>query len=85
MLTCMKDVDLLMEEARTDSGNQNETKFQAMIFRTSHGWIPLELITETKLNETLTLAHDLFGVETMIFTTVPFSNNIQTQQEFFKK
>ena len=43
-----------------------------------------ELITEAKLNKTLAVAHDLFGVETAIFTTVPFSNNIQTEQDYLK-
>ena len=46
----MKDVDSLMNEARRNSVDHNATKFQAMIFRISHRWVPLELITETKLN-----------------------------------
>ena len=83
----MEDVDLLMDETRNVNVETNRTmegNFQAMIFRISHGWIPLELITEAKLKETVTLAHDLFGVETIIVTTVPFTNNIQTEKDFLQ-
>jgi len=58
--------------------------FDAMVFRIPHGWISLESITEEKLEETVALAHELFGVSSVIFVNVPFSNNIQTTSDFQK-
>jgi hypothetical protein len=53
----------------------------ALIFRVMHGWIPFEEITAQALEETVELAHELLGVKTIIFVTVPFSNNVRTEQE----
>jgi len=57
-------------------------KFDAMIFVIPHGWMSLGQITKEKLIETTTRAHELFNVDTIIFTTIPFSNNIITVLDF---
>ena len=53
----------------------------AFIFRVMHGWIPFEEITVQALKETVELAHELLGVKMIIFITVPFSNNVKTEQD----
>ena len=53
--------------------------FDVMIFNIPHGWIKWSDITIESFRETVELAGSQFGVETVIFITVPFSNNIKTR------
>lgn len=74
------DVNMLLEHLSSGGSEDRDAgrnKFHAMLFRIPHGWIDLNEITEQRLNETVEVARDLFGVDTIIFTTVPFSNNIE--------
>jgi hypothetical protein len=48
-------------------------KFDVMLFRIPHGWLSLNVITESKLQEALLLAHTLFGVHTVIIHTLFFN------------
>lgn len=62
---------------------RNETigSFDVVVFRIPHGWIDLSNITEAKLSETVELANELFGVQHVIFMSLPFVNNIMTAQD----
>jgi hypothetical protein len=55
--------------------------FDAMVIRIPHGWIPLEEITAKVLNETVQLAHELFGVSVIVFVSMPFVNNVVTKKD----
>eukprot|EP00629_Pelagomonadales_sp_RCC1024_P015182 CAMPEP_0119281218 /NCGR_PEP_ID=MMETSP1329-20130426/24269_1 /TAXON_ID=114041 /ORGANISM="Genus nov. species nov., Strain RCC1024" /LENGTH=367 /DNA_ID=CAMNT_0007281825 /DNA_START=564 /DNA_END=1664 /DNA_ORIENTATION=- len=62
--------------------SSNVTRFDAMIFQIPSGWISLEHVTAERLEETARTAHDLFSVDTVIFLTAPFTNNVQTTSDF---
>ena len=51
------------------------------IFRIMHGWLDFSEITEELLQETVEVAHEVLGVKTVIFITIPFSNNVKTEQD----
>ena len=65
------------------TGSRNETigSFDVVIFRIPHGWIQLSSITETKLNETVALANELFGATNVVFLSLPFVNNVMTMDD----
>jgi hypothetical protein len=64
------------------TGKQKKTvHFDSMVFRIPHGWITLNKVTEESLQQTVKLAHELFGVSTVVFVSMPFINNIQTMQD----
>ena len=44
--------------------------FDAMIFRIPHGWLSLNLITRERLEASLLLARELFGINTAIVQTL---------------
>lgn len=52
-----------------------------LIFRIMHGWISFTDITIEALQEVVDLSHELLGIKTVIFMTVPFSNNVKTKQD----
>jgi hypothetical protein len=62
------DVDQLLNETKSRS-------FDSMIFRIPQGWITLADVNEESLTETVTTAHKLFGVSSVIFVSLPFVNN----------
>ena len=71
--------------ARYDDKNQTTKQtmvsFDSMVFRIPQGWISPNQVTEQSLQETVGLAHELFGVSTVIFVSLPFVNNYQTMQD----
>jgi hypothetical protein len=66
-----------------DDANATRTvgSFDAMVLRIPHGWIPLEAITVPALHEAVAMAHELFGVSTMVVVTLPFANNVVTMKD----
>jgi len=58
------------------------SSFDAMIMRIPHGWIGLEEITAKSLNESVYLAHELFGVKTIVMISLPLVNNVQTLDQY---
>lgn len=56
--------------------------FDVMIFRIPcPGWIPMEQVQPEQLQETIELAHEVFGVKVVIFTTLHYVNNILTHEQ----
>jgi hypothetical protein len=55
--------------------------FDSLIFRIPHGWITLAQVTREDVLETIALAHELLGVRTVVFVSMPFINNVQTLQD----
>ena len=49
-----------------------------MVIQIPQGWITLNEISEKALNETVHLAHELFGVSSIVFISLPFVNNVMT-------
>jgi hypothetical protein len=55
--------------------------FDVMVIRIPHGWMTLNEISEKALNETLHLAHELFGVSSIVFMWLVFINNVHTMED----
>lgn len=60
-------------------------KFDVLIFRIPHGWLQFDEITRDTLQETIQLAHDVFGVRQVLFIDIPFTNNIKTVQHLAER
>jgi hypothetical protein len=52
-----------------------------MVIRIPHGWMSLNHISIQALNETVHLAHELFGVSSIVFISLPFVNNMVTMDD----
>lgn len=55
-------------------------QFDAVIYRIPHAWIELSEITRDSVRESIELAHELFGVSTVILTTSYIHNNVKTAE-----
>lgn len=69
------------------SGNDNGVasstdSFDVMIFRIPHGWLPASLVTRERLEKSLSLARDLFGVRTVIIQTLTL--NVSSESHKFR-
>jgi hypothetical protein len=82
-----KDVHTLTAHAYNVTNDQGEEdskavgSFDAMVIRIPHGWISLNQISVKALNETVHLAHELFGVSSIVFISLPFVNNVVTMED----
>lgn len=67
----------------TVAGARNEKigAFDVVVFRIPHGWMKLNAITESKLNESVALANELFGATNIIYLSLPFINNVMTEED----
>ena len=69
-----------------DSTNSSEVKvgkFDAIILRPpGPGWMKLREITRERILDSIQLLHELFGVETIILTTLMFNNNVLTPNDW---
>ena len=67
------------EYATNNDGGDITTvkKLDAVIFRVMHGWMSVEEITRERIIEAAMLANSILGAETIIFITVPFTNNVK--------
>jgi hypothetical protein len=54
--------------------------FDVMVIRIPHGWMTLDQISEKALKRTVHLAHELFGVSSIVFMSLPFINNVHTME-----
>lgn len=55
-------------------------KLDAIFMRVMHGWMSVEEITRERIIEAAEMAHKILGAETIIFLTVPFTNNVLTPE-----
>lgn len=62
-------------------GNVAVRKMDACVFRVPHGWMRIDEITRERIIEAAELAHSLLRADTIIFLTVPFSNNVKTVED----
>lgn len=66
----------------TNSGTNSSTiNYDAMVFRPPDGWVGADTISYESFQETVELAHELFGVKTVIFVSLFFSNNNRTPED----
>lgn len=56
--------------------------FDVVIFRVMHGWMKTDEITPSRLTEAIHLAAELFGANTVILQTIPFTNNVKTEEDW---
>ena len=60
----------------------NDTKvwfdYDAIMLRIMHGWIEIKKITEELIIVGIMKSNEVFGVETVILLTIPFTNNVVT-------
>mmetsp|Transcript_24286 Transcript_24286/g.26084 ORF Transcript_24286/g.26084 Transcript_24286/m.26084 type:complete len:544 (-) Transcript_24286:3431-5062(-) len=68
----------------TKSTTATVESFDAMIFRIPHGWLPLKLITRERLEASLLLARELFGINTTIVQTLPLNNNVKSMEDLIE-
>lgn len=62
-------------------GNSTLERFDAVLFRVQHGWMKSKDITTDRLVEAVELSHQLLGAETVILMTIPFTNNVNSDEE----
>jgi hypothetical protein len=66
--------------------NNNETEnktvgsFDTMVFRIPQDWIPISAVTAESLQETIEVAHETFGVKSVVFITLPIIPNYNDTQ-----
>jgi len=58
--------------------NVTVEKLDVVVFRVMHGWMKLHEITRERVVHAAEFAHTLLGADTMVFLTVPFTNNVDT-------
>lgn len=75
-----KDVHKLLNHS-FDNNSETIGTFDVIVIRIPHGWKNLKHFTEEKLNESVTLANELFGVRNVIFLSLPFVNNVKTKDD----
>lgn len=80
----MKDVEMFLKHENGDllSSKPAVGKFDVVIFRTMHGWMPTEDITYERFIEAIHMAAELLGAETVILQTIPFTNNVKTVDDW---
>jgi len=52
-----------------------------MIFRLPHGWLPASSFTRERVEASLRIGRELFGVRTAIIQSLFLNNNVQTEQD----
>lgn len=55
--------------------------FDVMIFRMPHGWLPASSFTRERMETSVRLAKELFGVHTVIIQTLFLNNNVKTMDD----
>lgn len=58
--------------------------FDVVVLRVMHGWIKADEITHDRLVEAISLSGELLGAKTVVLMTVPFTNNVLTEEEMVK-
>jgi hypothetical protein len=54
----------------TTTTTHDLNSFDVMLFRIPHGWLPASIVTRERLEKSLLLARELFGVRTIIIQTL---------------
>lgn len=57
--------------------NATVKTMDVVVFRVMHGWMTVEEITRERVVEAAELAHSILGASTIVFMTVPFTNNVK--------
>jgi hypothetical protein len=70
-----------LQQRQTAMTNGSPRLFDSLIFRIPHGWITQAQVTRHDVLETIALAHELLGVRTVVFVSMPFISNVQTLQD----
>eukprot|EP00804_Cyclotella_cryptica_P001740 CCRYP_009092-RA/>CCRYP_009092-RA protein AED:0.09 eAED:0.09 QI:75/0.5/1/1/0.5/0.33/3/209/498 len=67
--------------SKTPRNNATVGHFDVVVLRVMHGWMQTYEITPQRLLEAVRLASELFGAETVILQTIPFTNNVKTPKD----
>lgn len=67
--------DAILLQWKIQMNNTQNKSFDTMIFRIPQGWIQSKEVNAKTLTETTELAHELFGVKSIIFVSLPLCNN----------
>ena len=59
----------------------NKPKVDVLVFRVSQPWMDWDEITPSMMHKTVQVAREQLGVSTVVFCTIPFSNNIVTEED----
>eukprot|EP00956_Cyclotella_meneghiniana_P029627 scaffold72399_cov49-Cyclotella_meneghiniana.AAC.8 len=71
------------DQGFSNTSTERVGKFNAIVLRPpGPGWMELHEITRERIIESILLLHDLFGVETVILSTLMFNNNVLTFKDW---
>jgi hypothetical protein len=71
--------DHMYQQGRSKS--RVEPEFDSLVFRIPQGWISSEAVNTETMQETIRVAHGLFGVRSVIFVTLPLCNNYRNASD----
>jgi hypothetical protein len=77
--TTVMDID----SGETTTSTQSIEAFDVMIFRIPHGWLQASIVTRERLEKSLSLARELFGVRTIIIQTLFLNVSQGYQSNYF--
>jgi len=72
------------QEGSTSNNTTTIGNFEVVVLRVMHGWIKADEITHDRLVEAIKLSGELLGAKTVVMMTVPFTNNVLTEEEMIK-
>jgi len=72
------------QEGSTSNNTTTIGNFEVVVLRVMHGWIKADEITHDRLVEAISLSGELLGAKTVVVMTVPFTNNVLTEEEMVK-
>lgn len=75
----LMDVSQLLDNSTVLPGGERLGKMDIVIFTIPFGWVDLDRISESTLQEATELANEIFGAQTVVWTSIPFDNNVQTE------
>jgi hypothetical protein len=56
-------------------------RFDVVVMRIPHGWIPIENVTRQALREAIDLVHELFGARKVVLLTIHTTNNVENMDD----
>jgi hypothetical protein len=85
----MKDVNRFLDHRKNATSDElllsnapQLKRFDVVLFRTMHGWMPTDELQYDRFVEAIHLASELLGATTVILQTIPFSNNVKTENDW---
>ncbi|KAL7464876.1 hypothetical protein ACHAXS_005208, partial [Conticribra weissflogii] len=79
-------VERFLKHPRETGENATTTtvvgRFDAAVVRVMHGWMTPEEITKERLIEAIRMSNEVFGAQTVVLMTVPFTNSVKSIYDY---